>query len=923
MTTLTPWYKVVAPRADLRENRPLDAAEFAVHLDQVREGRAPSVYQQPAEFFARTYLTAKLRELAAEVLARLLGSEQHSAVYNLATQFGGGKTHALTLLYHLARHGQAARQWQGVSDLMQQVDLPHLPSAQVAVFVGQQFDALRGRGGQDGTPHRRTPWGEIVYQLGGEAAFAWVADHDAQGIAPGGDVLARALPETACLILMDEVMNYVSRSRRVGDAVSQFYNFLHNLTEAARSRRGLALVVSVQKSELEMSSEDESDYQRLEKLLNRVSKHVLISAEDETSEIIRRRLFEWEGLPSGAEATLRAYARWVADHEGQLSELWTEAEAYHNFAAAYPFHPSTLSVFKRKWQTLPSFQRTRGVLQMLARWVSLAYRSGYENNMPDALLDLGSAPLEDADFRTAVLEQLGESRLEAAITADIADSAQRAHALRLDAEAQASLRSARLHRRAAASIFFESNGGQQRSVVANLSEIRLAVGGPHLDIGNIETALEALSDQCYYLTVDGASYRFSTRENLVKKHATLRAQLGDDEVQERLESEIQAIFSLRRALADRPGAQVQAYFFPAQSSAIPNLPQLTLVVMPPQVNPSAEVDDELMSWTQSCGASARQFKNALVFCLADQFGPMRDAAKNLMAWERIQAEGEGGEADAEQLRQIVQHRERAARTLRETIWRSYRHLRLLGRDASLKALDLGMVTASAASTPVHVILERLEQLDEVLQSVGVSFLVRNWPAQAFWPTRAVRDAFFAAPSLPRLLNPQAIRETIARGVSEGQLALASLETDEQGRPRQIIFRRAIAAHEVELSDQVALLRAGDAERLLQAPPEPPSEPSSPAVEAQPAPVVPEPQATPTEGLGQPSALLGLSWEGPLEARKWTLFYNRVLALLPTDKLRLRIRFEYHDPQGLHEGKLNEVRQALRLLGLPDEVARRE
>ena len=106
---LKPWYKVVTPREDLRDGRPLDASEFAVHLDHVRDNRAPADYQEPARFFDRTFLTKNLTELAVSVVRRLSGIKvETSAVFNLTTQFGGGKTHALTLLYHLAKGGPKA-----------------------------------------------------------------------------------------------------------------------------------------------------------------------------------------------------------------------------------------------------------------------------------------------------------------------------------------------------------------------------------------------------------------------------------------------------------------------------------------------------------------------------------------------------------------------------------------------------------------------------------------------------------------------------------------------------------------------------------------------------------------------------------------------------------------------------------------------
>ena len=159
--TMKPWYKVVTPREDLREGRPQDASEFAVHLDKVREGSAPRDYQDPRRFFVRTYLTETLCSFAADVVGRLSGKTvETNAVYNLTTQFGGGKTHALTLVYHLARAGSKAYAWPGVMEIANKAGVSTLPEAATAIFVGTEFDSLTGRGGEDGTPPRAAFHGE-------------------------------------------------------------------------------------------------------------------------------------------------------------------------------------------------------------------------------------------------------------------------------------------------------------------------------------------------------------------------------------------------------------------------------------------------------------------------------------------------------------------------------------------------------------------------------------------------------------------------------------------------------------------------------------------------------------------------------------------------------------------------------------------
>lgn len=495
---LKPWYKVVTPREDLREGRPLDASEFAVHLDQIKDGNAPTDYQDPERFFERTYLTKNLLELSSEVVRRLSGQKvETNAVFNMTTQFGGGKTHALALLFHLAKGGSKANRWKGVQDIIDKAQLKAIPEASIAIFVGQKFDP---RGGNDGSPLRRTPWGEIAWQLGGMEAYKSMEKFDEEGISPGGDTIGKLFSkDKPTLILIDELLNYVSRYRGSGIS-SQLYNFLQNLTEEARSFDNVVVAASIPASELEMSSEDQADYSRFKKMLDRLGKAVIMSSEDEVSEIIRRRLFEWHGVPDEAKKAATEYADWAVEHKQQIPQWFPVDSAREAFISSYPFHPMVLSVFERKWQALPRFQQTRGVLRLLALWVSRAYQDGFKGAHKDPLITLGTAPLEDPMFRAAMFEQLGEGRLEGALTTDITGKKD-SHAGRLDKEAVETIKKARLHQKTAATIFFESNGGQAKTE-ATLPEIRLAVAEPGLDIGNVETVLEALTESCYFLSVE-------------------------------------------------------------------------------------------------------------------------------------------------------------------------------------------------------------------------------------------------------------------------------------------------------------------------------------------------------------------------------------------------------------------------------------
>ena len=930
---LKPWYKVVTPREDLRDGKPLDASEFAVHLDQVRDGRAPVVYQDPERFLERTFLTKGLTGVAAEVLRRLSGEKtETSAVFNMTTQFGGGKTHSLTLLYHLANNGPKAKDWQGVSRLLQVAGINAVPVARVAAFVGTEFDPIAGRGGSDGTPMRRTPWGEIAFQIGGEKALAVLAEHEKQAVAPGGDVIRAFLPpDQPVLILMDELMNFVSRSRKSGMA-AQLYSFLHNLSEEARGRNNMVLAVSIPASELEMSADDQSDYERFKKLLDRVGKAVIMSAESETSEIIRRRLFEWDEsavtsdgrvlLNRDALATCNEFGDWVKDHRQQVPEQFPFDTAREAFAATYPFHPSVLSVFERKWQGLPRFQQTRGILRLLALWVSRAYQDGFKGGHRDPLIGLGTAPLDDSQFRAAMFEQLGEHRLEAAVTTDICGKKD-SHAVRLDNEAVEAVRKARLHRKVATTIFFESNGGMARAE-ATSPEIRLAVAEPEIDIGHVETVLEALTDACYYLTVERNRYHFSFKENLNKRYADRRANIKDGTITECVRAEVRKVFSASNG--------IEPVFYPEKSGGVPDKPALTFVVLPPEqgLEDEKRTKSFIESTIREHAASARTFKSALVFCVAQSAGPLSDDARRALAWEEIQKELPGISVDKTQIAQLEDNIKKSRRDLKENVWRSYNNVALLGKNNEVRFIDLGNMHSSAASTLIQFIVNELVHLDEIQNGISPNLLARNWPpAFQEWSTKAVRDAFYASPLFPRLLNPDAIKETIARGVSNGQLAYVGKTAG--GKYHPFSFERTINTADVEISEEMFIITKETAEAYRKDATRPAgaaqSPPSTQAVETRdlPRPTTGETDTTPVADGGQsrpqaPQQKSGLIWLGEVPSQKWMNFYTKVLTKLGVSSgLTLTVKVDCRPEGGLSPQKLEEIKSALRELGLDDKI----
>src|SRR5256712_9306283 len=219
---MEPWYKVATPRKEVREGRSFNPDEFAIALEQVVAKTAPEDYRDPKQFFARTCFTRALREHTGMVLRRLSGKTDNTApVLTLITQFGGGKTHTLTALYHLGTGGAKASGYSGVPDLLSGAGLSSVPKTRVGVFVGNAWDP------QDG---RETPWIDIARQLAGDQGVEALGKA-ARTTPPGTESIARIFQAAGApvLLLFDEVLNFLGRHRGMAES---FHAFIQNLTVA-------------------------------------------------------------------------------------------------------------------------------------------------------------------------------------------------------------------------------------------------------------------------------------------------------------------------------------------------------------------------------------------------------------------------------------------------------------------------------------------------------------------------------------------------------------------------------------------------------------------------------------------------------------------------------------------------------------------
>lgn len=913
---MQPWYKVVEPREEVRRGRSFNPDEFAIHLEQVVAKTAPEDYREPEKFFARTCFTRALRDHVGMVLRRLDGQTANTApVMTLITQFGGGKTHTLTALYHMALNGSKAAEFPGVSELLTETGLKSVPKAKTGIFVGNAWDP------QDG---RETPWIDIARQLAGESGVK-ILGKAAETTPPGTEALGKIFQEAKApfILLFDEVLNFMNRHRNLAEP---FHAFLQNLTVATTGTTHGAAVISLPRSQVEMTDWDIKWQNKITKVVRRVAKDLIANDEAEIGEVVRLRLFKDLGSERVRKNVAKTYADWCFERRAQLPPEWTavdtsstesKAREYlrSRFEACYPFHPATLSVFHRKWSALQQYQQTRGTLAMLAQWISWAYKDGFTQARTEPLITLGSAPLEIPEFRSVVLGQLGESRLLGSMDADI--SGAHSHAKALDADTKGPLKN--IHRRVGATILFESSGGQVEKV-AHLPEIRFALGEPEVDTTSVDNAAFALEDKSYFIRRIGSDgFKISHQPTLKKVVNDRRASLDPDtEIKPSMREIVRKEFER--------SANVPLVFFPEDGTAVQDTPRLTIVVVDPDLewNSDPGLRKQIAEWTKQRGKSPRLYPGSIVWCFKKPGRDLRDKVELCLAWQRVGKEisdgtlgGDFDHSDRSEVRSKITGAETQAK---DEVWGGYRFAVIAdGKESDgLKTIDLGAGHSSSGESLCGRVITALKSQALLNESVGAGYIERNWPPalkdSAAWPLVSLRQSFLNG-SLTRLLDPdKVLRQKILEWVLNGDLALAS-GPKADGTYERIWFREHIAPDEVAFEPGVFLLtkaRANDLVTGIEPKPEP-----EPIDEPGP---FPEPGAAPEPEPGLEPETKTIRLTGQVPPEVWNRLGTKILPKLRSGKdLQVGIDFSVTVESNLAESLNLDLKLILEDLGLSDKV----
>ncbi|GIW28837.1 MAG: hypothetical protein KatS3mg070_2200 [Meiothermus sp.] len=755
--SLPPWWQLAEPDEVIRRGD-FDENTFAAKLDDVVAGRAPAEYRHAELFFKKTYLTQELATILKDTLRRLsgLGGE---AVTQLRTPFGGGKTHTLIALYHLVKAYSELLDLPEVQSLLQEAGLRDMPKARVAVLVGTELSA---QGRKIEGLHLHTLWGELAYQLGGRNGYEKLQAADENRSPPGKQALRELLEAySPVLILIDELLVYQVKAASVAlghtNLQAQTFAFLQELSEVVGGLPNAALITTFPESHLEYYDHQEAPqvFARLEKIFGRVQAVRMPVQGEEIFEVLRRRLFE----RIDGEAAKHVVAAYMKTYDAYRNELPSEVrsgEYGRKMLKAFPFHPTLVEVLYERWGTLQTFQKTRGVLRLLARVVETDYLS------PTArpLIGLGDATLGDADLRATITSVLGEANWESVLASDIVPPEGKAHLL--DRELGGEYARHRLGQSLATAIFMYSHsGGAQQG--ATRPQLNLALAYPEgitpLLVGD---ALDNLKGRLYYLYANG-SWSFKAQPNLNAVLADRMAQVKAEALETLLQSQVEKVAG---------SGPFKVFVWPQSHREVPDSSQLKLVLL----GPEAPHDDEealkrLYHIIQDNHASGPRINKNTTLYLALAKTPYlraQEAARKLLALEDIQSD-RGLVLSEEQKAELTRLLKEAREALPVLLKSSYTGM-LEPQDAkgSYRFFDL---TAYARTQPTlqAAVTEVLRAEELLLNKLDPAYLVHGpwglWPQdEPYLNLRELREYFLRLPQLPFLEQDEVLKNAILQGI---------------------------------------------------------------------------------------------------------------------------------------------------------------
>ena len=770
-SNLKSWRDVIEPHPDVAKGR-YKQAEFAADLAQVVRGEGSSEYLNPVEFFSRTYLTSGLKNLLVETLRRLTSGDGEPVI-QLKTSFGGGKTHSLLALYHLFGGKIQAVQSSAVREILSAAQVEFLPKVNTAVIVGTWTNPLKS-----------TLWGEMAAQLARSTSkpeiYELIRENDEKKIAPGVETLRKIFNAASpCLILIDEVVAYgrkLQQGEVDGGTFGNLLSFIQELTEAAKASQNTAVVVSIPESDAEVGDElGRQVLKQVEHYFGRIEFVWESATPVEGYEIVRRRLFKTCNDNQAREETCSAFFSMYVNNTNDFPNESRQNNYREKLLTCYPIHPKLFDYLYDKWTSLEGFQKTRGVLRLMANVVHYLW----SKNDPSALIMPGNVPLDFAPVR-AELAKYFKGNWDSIINSEV--DGEESKPYELDSNNQ---RFGRLNatRKISRTIFMGTAPGNRRNEMSGIeeNEIRLGTIQPQ-DVDSIAVfndALTKLKANLYYLYSQNTRLWFGVNPTLRKLVDDKLEQFSDDDIEYAIE---------QRLRTWRKPSWLAVHFCPKTSADVVDEQNARLVILAPKYafnekqsdNPALTFAENILN---TRGTIPRKYKNTLLFLAADsdKLSVLKKNVREFKAWSEVIEEADRLNLDRVQLVDAESNRKSAEKNFIMKISQAYCQLFAPDNFGEIDMTVLKWFFAEidcTAEDNISATAEKFSSSEMLLKSLGHEKL-KNLLDKFIWCERdAVNlkqlwEYFTTYYYMPRLTDKSVLLETVRKGVAEKTFALSN------------------------------------------------------------------------------------------------------------------------------------------------------
>ena len=801
---LKPWREVVTPHQDVASGR-YQQAEFAADLWQIYLGQGTAEYRDPLEFFRRTYLTDSLRAMLTGAVQRLAGMGSDPVV-QLQTNFGGGKTHSMLALYHLFS-GTPPTSLAGIDGVLKAADAGELPAVRRVVLVGNRISPGNPVTKDDGTVVR-TLWGELAWQLGGKEAFARLAADDENATSPGDRLRELLIEHGPCLILIDEWVAYARQLHDQSDlpagSFETQFTFAQALTESAKLAGNCLLVISLPASDADESPHTQADdaevggqrgreaLDRLRNVIGRIESSWRPATAEESFEIVRRRLFQPFNDPvqfTARDVVARGFSELYGAQQQEFPRECREGDYEKRIKAAYPIHPEVFNRLYTDWSALAKFQRTRGVLRLMAAVI----HSLWEKGDSSPLILPASVAIDDVRVQSELTRYLDDNWTPI-IEKDVDGAG--SLPMRIDAE-QPNLGKFAAARRVARAIFL---GSAPTTAAAHRGiddrRVKLGCVMPGETPAVFGDALRRLATVATYLYEDSARYWYDTQPTVTK--------LAEDRAEQLLRSRDRVAHEIAthtRAKLREAGDFSRVHPFPQSGQDVPDDLDARLVVLDPE-HPytrggASPAETQAQAIFESRGNAPRIYRNTLVFLAADatRLQELDQAVRRLLAWESIVGEKEQLNLAPHQVRQADTQREAAATEMDSRIPETYRWLLVPGQATPQSEVTWDALNLTGSDSLAVRAANKLKTQEGLVTGYAASLLRMELDRVPLWRQNHVSVAqlvedFARYLYLPRLRDPQVLLRSITDGVSsmtweQDGFAFADSYDEANGRYRNL------------------------------------------------------------------------------------------------------------------------------------------